>query len=172
MPSAGGDRGGGPHWKRQARPERLPLSYAQQRLWFLDRLEGASTEYSVAGALRLRGELDREAVERAINTIVERHESLRTHFGEVEGEPVQVIEPELRIEVPVEDLSGLEEEQQRKQVEAALRREGAEPFGSRARASAKDETAKALASRSMFCYGPCNSYCVRWVVGGGCSTGS
>ena len=128
MPRLGGTEGGRPALKRQARPERLPLSYAQQRLWFLDRLEGASTEYNVAGALRLRGELDREAVERAINTIVERHESLRTHFAEVEGEPVQVIEPELRIEVPVEDLSGLEEEQQRKQVEAALRREGAEPF--------------------------------------------
>ena len=105
MPRLGGPRGR-PALK-QARPERLPLSYAQQRLWFLDRLEGASTEYNVAEPCgRVRG-IGPEAVERAINTIVERHESLRTHFAEVEGEPVQVIEPELRIEVPVEDLSGL-----------------------------------------------------------------
>src|SRR5262249_29696477 len=55
----------------QKRPERLPLSYAQQRLWFIDRLEGTSTEYNVPEALRLRGELDLEALERTINTIVE-----------------------------------------------------------------------------------------------------
>ena len=55
---------------RQPRPERLPLSYAQQRLWFIDQLEGTSTEYNMPGALRLRGELDLEALERTINTIV------------------------------------------------------------------------------------------------------
>ena len=92
---------------RQERPERLPLSYAQQRLWFIDRLEGTSTEYNVPQAVRLRGELDLGALEKAINRIVERHESLRTHFEEEGGEPVQVIKPVLRIEVPVEDLSGL-----------------------------------------------------------------
>src|SRR5437879_891422 len=94
--------------KVKRRPERLPLSHAQQRLWFIDRLEGASTEYNMPGSLRLRGELDVEALEKAINTIVERHESLRTHFAEVEGEPVQVIEKERRIVVTVGDLSGRE----------------------------------------------------------------
>ena len=77
------------------------MSYAQQRLWFIDQLEGEpSTEYNMPAALRLRGELDGGALERAIKTIVERHESLRTHFAEVDGEPVQVIEPALRIEMP------------------------------------------------------------------------
>jgi hypothetical protein len=104
------------------------LSYAQQRLWFLDRLRGTSAGYNILEALRLRGELDLEALERAINTIVERHESLRTHFAEVEGEAEQVIERELRIEAPVEDLSGLGEEEQRARVKAALRREREEPF--------------------------------------------
>src|SRR5262245_49377516 len=92
---------------RQQRPERVPLSYGQQRLWFLDRMEGKGTAYNFLEALRLRGELDLEALERTINTIVERHESLRTHFGEVDGEPVQVIEEELWIEALVEDLSGM-----------------------------------------------------------------
>ena len=78
--------------------------------------------------VRLRGELHREALERTVNTIVERHESLRTHFEEVDGEPVQVIEPELRIEVPLEDLSGLPEAGARERVMAAMRREGTEPF--------------------------------------------
>ena len=78
----------------QQRPRRLPLSYAQQRLWFIDQIEGASAEYNMPEALRLKGELDRGALERTINAIVERHESLRTHFGEVDGEPEQVIEPD------------------------------------------------------------------------------
>jgi pristinamycin I synthase 3 and 4 len=106
----------------------LPLSFAQQRLWFINRLEGTSTEYNMPGALRLRGELDREAIERTINTIIERHESLRTHFAEVGGEPVQVIDPELWIELPVEDLSALDEKAQRERVSTVLRQEGAQPF--------------------------------------------
>ena len=114
--AAGGEEEGERSCVRQERPERLPLSYAQQRLWFIDRLEGTSTEYNAPGALRLRGELDREALERTINKIVERHESLRTHFAEMEGEAVQMIEPVLRIEVPVRDLSGLEEGEQRERV--------------------------------------------------------
>jgi len=113
---------------KQERPENIRLSYAQQRLWFIDRLEGTSTEYNIPEALRLRGELDAEALERAINTIVERHESLRTHFAEVDGEPAQVIEEKLRIEAPVEDLSGMGEREQQERVKAALRREWEEAF--------------------------------------------
>ena len=115
--------------ERQARPERLPLSYAQQRLWFLHQLQGRSTEYNMPEAFRLRGELDRDALRKAVNTIVERHESLRTHFAEVDGEPVQVIRPGLWIEVPVEDLSALgEEEVRQERIEQALREEAEEPF--------------------------------------------
>ena len=112
----------------QEKPRRIPLSYAQQRLWFLDQLQGASAEYNLMESLRLRGELDRGALERAINTIVERHESLRTHFAEVDGEPEQVIEPALRVEVPVEDLSKLGEKEQQERVLEELRREGSEAF--------------------------------------------
>src|SRR3984957_16077934 len=110
------------------RPHFIPQSSAQQRLWFVDRLEGGSTEYNIREALRLQGELDREALERTINTIVERHESLRTHFAEVDGEPVQVIEADVRVEVPVEDLSGMGEEEQRERVKGAIRREAEEAF--------------------------------------------
>ncbi len=113
---------------RRQRPERLPLSYAQQRLWFLDRLAGGSIEYNMPVALRLRGELDRQALEKTINTIVTRHESLRTHFAEIEGEPVQVIEPELRIELRVEDLTALDEEERQVRVLAGLREEASLPF--------------------------------------------
>jgi amino acid adenylation domain-containing protein len=118
-----------PALTRKARPERLPLSYAQQRLWFLDQLrEGVSTDYNVPVALRLHGELDLQALARTINTIVERHESLRTHFAEVDGEPVQVIETEVRIPILVEDLSELREALQQEGVRQALAQEAREPF--------------------------------------------
>ncbi|HKX31502.1 MAG TPA: condensation domain-containing protein, partial [Blastocatellia bacterium] len=117
-----------PQLTRRERPERLPLSDGQQRLWFLDRLGGTSAEYNMPVALRLRGDLDREALERALNAIVERHESLRTRFTELEGEPVQLIEPQLKLELPVEDLSMLAEAERSAQLKAALTRAQAEPF--------------------------------------------
>ncbi|MBZ5610762.1 MAG: amino acid adenylation domain-containing protein, partial [Acidobacteriia bacterium] len=110
------------------RPERLPLSHAQMSLWFVDRLEGGSPEYNTPKPLRLRGELDRAALERAVNTIFERHESLRTRFAELDGEPAQVIDPAVRIEIPMEDLSALDDATRRERVTAALRRESAQPF--------------------------------------------
>jgi pristinamycin I synthase 3 and 4 len=113
---------------REHRPERLPLSYAQRRLWFIDQLEGGSAEYNMPQALRLRGELDLPALRRAIDTVVERHESLRTHFAQGGGEPVQIIEPPRPVDLPMEDMSGLSEETQRKKVLDAMRREWEQPF--------------------------------------------
>ncbi|HEX6639931.1 MAG TPA: condensation domain-containing protein, partial [Thermoanaerobaculia bacterium] len=113
----------------QIRPANMPLSYAQQRLWFLDQLGGgASAEYNMPEAMRLRGELDLHALTRAINTIVARHESLRTHFAIVDGEPVQIIEPALRIDVPVHDLRSFGEASRHEAIDAALRREWQQPF--------------------------------------------
>ncbi|HEU4562948.1 MAG TPA: non-ribosomal peptide synthase/polyketide synthase, partial [Longimicrobium sp.] len=71
----------------------LPLSFAQQRLWFIDQLEGAGAAYHIPTRQRLRGELDRGALRRALDRIVARHEALRTTFAEVNGEPVQRIAP-------------------------------------------------------------------------------
>ncbi len=110
------------------RPEHLPLSLAQQRLWFIDRLGGGSAEYNMPEALRLRGELDLQALKRTIAAIVQRHEILRTHFAEVEGEPVQIIEPEISVDLPVEDLSRLDEGAIREQVASAMRQEWENPF--------------------------------------------
>ena len=74
---------------RTQRPQDIPLSFAQQRLWFLAQLEGVSEIYHVPQGLRLRGELDRNALKLALDRIVWRHEALRTTFHAVNGQPVQ-----------------------------------------------------------------------------------
>ncbi|HEU4451992.1 MAG TPA: condensation domain-containing protein, partial [Longimicrobium sp.] len=103
----------------------LPLSFAQERLWFIDRLEPGSTAYNMAWPLRLRGAPDIGALERAVGEIVRRHEALRTTFGEVDGSPVQVIAPFGGFALQVEDLSALSEVDR----EAAVGRRAGEVAG-------------------------------------------
>jgi amino acid adenylation domain-containing protein/non-ribosomal peptide synthase protein (TIGR01720 family) len=99
----------------------LPLSFAQERLWFLERLQPGNTSYNMPQALRLRGALDAAALERALGEVVRRHEALRTTFGEAGGAPVQVIHPFGGFHLPVEDLSALAADER----EAAMRRRAA-----------------------------------------------
>ncbi|MCP9975666.1 condensation domain-containing protein [Streptomyces somaliensis] len=78
---------------RAPRDTELPLSYAQQRLWFLDRLEPGRADYNSGFCLELRGDLDPEALRRACAALVVRHESLRTTFHEKDGQGVQRVRP-------------------------------------------------------------------------------
>ncbi|MCP4662407.1 MAG: AMP-binding protein, partial [bacterium] len=94
---------------RVARRDQLPLSFAQQRLWFLDRLESGSAVYNIPSSLALTGRLHRRALSRALSEIVRRHEVLRTRFATVDGEPYQVIEPECELPLPIVDLGALGE---------------------------------------------------------------
>ena len=105
----------------QVRPERIPLSYTQQRLWFLHQLQGGSAEYNMPDALHLVGDLDKEALEQAINAIVQRHEILRTHFSSLDGSPEQVIEPQWTIGVPFEDISSLDAKGREEAIANAVR---------------------------------------------------
>ena len=88
------------------RGEAAPLSFAQERLWFLDRLQPGGAGYTVTAALRL-GAVDVAALERALAELVRRHEVLRTTFREVDGVPVQVVGAAAAVDLPMEDLSGL-----------------------------------------------------------------
>jgi amino acid adenylation domain-containing protein len=86
-----------------------PLSFAQQRLWFLQRLEPGSAAYNIPFAARLTGVLDIGAIQRALQTIVDRHESLRTTFAEMDDTPVQVVAASSTVRLPLVDVSQLPE---------------------------------------------------------------
>ena len=105
-----------------ARPERLPLSFAQQRLWFLEQFHGPGTAYNLPFAWRLHGRVDAGALAAALGDVVAGTKSLRTVFTAENGEPYQRIIPAGEAEVPVTvaaashaDLGGL--------IEAAARHE-------------------------------------------------
>ncbi len=97
----------------------LPLSAGQQRLWFLHQFEPGDTEYNSALALRLRGSLDVSRLTSVLRELVLRHESLRTTFDQVDGQPVQVVHADLRLDVPVTQPDDLD---------SALRAEVERPF--------------------------------------------
>src|SRR2546423_2223641 len=98
--------------RREApREGRLRLSYAQQRLWFIDQLEPGTALYNVPLAIRLSGQLFPEALSAAFTELVRRHEILRTTFAQADGEPVQVIAAASPLSLPVIDLSALDLEQ-------------------------------------------------------------
>jgi len=108
--------------------DHLPLSFAQQRLWFLDQLDAGNPLYNMPQMFRMRGKLDVTALERALNTIVERHESLRTTFALSGDEPVQVIARELHLALPITNLSGTPAQQREAQALKLAKEEAQRPF--------------------------------------------
>jgi amino acid adenylation domain-containing protein/non-ribosomal peptide synthase protein (TIGR01720 family) len=101
---------------RVARGGELPLSFAQQRLWFLDHLEPGCPIYNVPAAVRLSGELDQAALVRSVQEIVRRHEVLRTRFTSKQGRAIQVIDAEAPLSLPLIDLRGLPENEREREA--------------------------------------------------------
>lgn len=99
-----------------SRDRELPLSFAQQRLWFLDQLEPGNPFYNISRSVRLKGSLNVAALEQSLNEIVRRHEVLRTSFMDVDGRPVQEIASALNIMLPIINLGELSEEEQEVEV--------------------------------------------------------
>ena len=102
---------------RVSREQPLPLSFAQERLWFNDQLmPGGNSAYNVKIAVRLQGRLHADKLEQALNKLVQRHESLRTNFTTVNGRPVQVMVPESRISLTVQNVSDVPQDQREAEV--------------------------------------------------------
>ena len=88
-------------------PAGMALSYAQQRLWFIDKMDVAGSQYNMPTVFRVNGDFDIEAAENALLEIIQRHEPLRTTFKEVDNSPVQIVQPEVEFKITQHDLSDL-----------------------------------------------------------------
>lgn len=106
----------------------LPLSFAQQRLWFIDQLDPANSVYNFPVAVRLKGSLNLAALEQSLNEIVRRHEALRTTFSMVDGQPAQVIASRLNVELAIVDLRELPETEREIEVQRLVVEEARRPF--------------------------------------------
>ncbi|WP_437576671.1 amino acid adenylation domain-containing protein [Sorangium sp. So ce887] len=125
---AGGSTAGAAPLTPGDRPERLPLSLVQERLWFLEHLVAGAPVYHIAAALRLSGALDTSALEQAVTALAARHEALRTSFPSVAGQPVQRIAQPAKVALPIQDLSALAEEDREPALQALLREEARRAF--------------------------------------------
>ena len=110
------------------REGRMLLSFAQQRLWFIDQLEPGGAMYNIPSALRVSGDLKRELLGQALSEVVRRHEVLRTRFEVGDGQPAQVIDEVMPFAVPVVDVSGLGERQREVEASRIVNEEAARGF--------------------------------------------
>jgi amino acid adenylation domain-containing protein len=115
-------------WQEGQRSNGLPLSFEQQRLWFIDQLEPDNTIYNIPGVVRLEGRLDLEVLGSAVNEIVRRHEVLRTRIGIEEGRPVQVIDEWEPRRFEQVDLTGVPREEREEVVSQIAREEAGTRF--------------------------------------------
>ena len=94
-----------------SRNQPLPLSFSQRRLWYLQKVDPNLSAYNIPAAFRIRGDLNSAALEQALNDVISRHEVLRSCIREIDGQPSQPVEPGLRIDLPIIDLTHLPVEQ-------------------------------------------------------------
>ncbi len=114
--------------QRSAKPRVSPLSFAQQRLWFLEQLEPGGHHYNIPFAVRLQGTLNQPALERSFREIVQRHESLRTTFQAKEGEAVQLVGPAPELLLPLQELTSLSGDSRDAEVRRLAIEEANTPF--------------------------------------------
>ncbi|MBE8992053.1 amino acid adenylation domain-containing protein, partial [Nostoc sp. LEGE 12450] len=113
---------------KRAENAELPLSYAQQRLWFLDQFEPNSASYNIPFGLRLVGTLNVSALEQSLIEIIHRHEALRTNFVTVDGQAAQIIQTEMNWSVAVVDLQHLPQTEQKTAAQQLVQQQAIEPF--------------------------------------------
>jgi amino acid adenylation domain-containing protein len=120
-----------PPLTRVSREAELPLSFAQLRLWFIDQIEPGNASYNCPLAVRLRGWLNVQILEEALNEIIARHETLRTTFSADGGKPKQLIGPASKVDLVIENLSGLTEEDREAAARQLVIKEVERPFNLR-----------------------------------------
>ena len=113
---------------RAPRDAALPLSFAQQRMWFLTQFEEQSAAYTVPSAVRIQGPLRIDALAESIRRVAERHEILRTVYPDTDGGPVQAAIPAPEVPLPVIDLEPLGESEKEARVHELAREEAGRPF--------------------------------------------
>jgi amino acid adenylation domain-containing protein len=113
---------------RRPQQDSAPLSFAQQSLWFLDQLQPGSASYNVSRHVLISGSFNHAALEQALATLIERHESLRTIFRTEDSEPVQIIQPPLPVSLPVTDLSHLPADERAMETERLAVEHATAPF--------------------------------------------
>ena len=114
--------------KKAERSRSFPLSFSQQRLWLLDQLEPGDPLYNIPMAIRLDGPIDLDALNRTLNEVVARHETLRTRMGHGDDGPVQIIEPMRPREIAIVDLTQVPAEQREAELQARVNDEVRKPF--------------------------------------------
>ncbi|MGH8547300.1 MAG: amino acid adenylation domain-containing protein [Methylococcales bacterium] len=117
-----------PRLEPVSREKSLPLSFAQQRLWFLEQLDPGTSAYNMVSALRLTGQLDIEALNRSFNEVIRRHETLRSTFDTIDGKPIQVIHSSTELPLHVVDLQDWAEAEREEELTRLLDLEAAKPF--------------------------------------------
>ena len=117
-----------PSLQKVDRQQPLPLSFSQERLWFLDQLEPGNPQYNIPGAVRIRGPLNARALERSLQHIIQRHEVLRTTYHTIDGKPEARIHATMPFHLVVKDFSGLTEDAQTQQVQQFLHQEAQQGF--------------------------------------------
>jgi amino acid adenylation domain-containing protein len=110
------------------RTQDLPLSFSQQRLWFLDRIEPNSSSYNIPEAVELAGSLDLQILQQALDAIVSHHEVIRTNYLTVDDQPIQVINPPAPVKLEIIDLQQATITEQQTQVQAYLYQASRKPF--------------------------------------------
>lgn len=105
-----------------------PLSFGQERMWFLDQLAPGNPFYAETAGTRIQAPIDVEILERAVNAVVQRHETLRTHFEMDHDQPVQVVAPSLHVSVPLVDLSDLPSARRAAEAERLTSEQGLQLF--------------------------------------------
>src|ERR1041385_735618 len=114
--------------KAAEEPPVIPLSFAQQRLWFIDQLEPNSPLYNVPTVVQMSGALNAGALQQALDVVVARHETLRTRFVYADGNPKQVVDESAVVKIALHDLSGVPAAEREAAARSLVRTEVNQPF--------------------------------------------